>query len=403
MPVSEANGPPALCQAMQILRDTNIDFLGRRYYFIGLSLLLMVAGMVSLAMHGGPRLGIDFKGGTLVYVKFKQDPDVGRIRGALESQGITVATLQPFAEQGSHELKIDLDVGSEENLNIGREKIQETLQSVYPPEPGKLDFNNAGEETLVDRLKQRLANSLLSSADIEKAATALIDFRDSPPRSGIVEDFSELTSVPGVVPDIISALREETYLGDFAIRRLEVVGPKIGQDLQWQAVEATLAALGGMLVYIALRFEWIYGVAAVVAVFHDVLITVGFFSLFDREIELTVIAALLTLVGYSMNDTIVIFDRVRENRKLTRKQPLETLLNDSVNQTLSRTVLTSGLTLIAVVSLFLFGGEVLRGFSFALVVGVIVGTYSSIFVASPLLLWWQNFVAARSNSQRRAR
>jgi preprotein translocase subunit SecF len=157
-----------------------------------------------------------------------------------------------------------------------------------------------------------------------------------------------------------------------------------------------------MLLYIAFRFEWIYGVAAVVAVFHDVLITVGFFSLFDREIELTVIAALLTLVGYSMNDTIVIFDRVRENLKLTRKQPLEKLLNDSVNQTLSRTVLTSGLTFIAVLSLFVFGGEVLRGFSFALVVGVLVGSYSSIFVASPLLLWWRNTVTARSATQRRA-
>jgi preprotein translocase subunit SecF len=402
-PVSEGNGPPAICRAMEILTDTKIDFLGRRYYFIGLSVVLMVAGMISLALHGGPRLGIDFKGGTLLYLKFKENPDVGRLRKALEDQGIAVATLQPFAEEGSHELKVDLDLGSEEDLNIGRDKIAETLHSIYPPEAGKLDFNNAGDETLADRLKQRLANSPVSSADIDTAAKALVDFRDAAPQAGIVKDFSELTSVPGVVPDIISALREETYLGDFAIRRVEVVGPKIGRDLQWQAVQATLAALGGMLLYIAFRFEWIYGVAAVVAVFHDVLITVGFFSLFDREIELTVIAALLTLVGYSMNDTIVIFDRVRENRKLTRKQPLETLLNDSVNQTLSRTVLTSGLTFIAVLSLFLFGGEVLRGFSFALVVGVLVGTYSSIFVASPLLLWWQNLVMARSGAQRRTR
>ena len=387
---------------MQILSDTKIDFLGRRHYFVALSIVLILAGTVSLALNGGPRLGIDFKGGTLLYIKFKEAPDVGRIRGALAEQGINVATLQPFEEEGSHELKIDLDLGSEENLSIGRDTIEKTLHSLYPPEPGKLDFNNAGEETLTDRLKQRLASSPLSSAEIEQAATALIDFRDAAPRAGIVKDFSELTSVPGVVPDIISALREEAYLGDFAIRRVEVVGPKIGRDLQWQAVQATLAALGGMLLYIAFRFEWIYGVAAVVAVFHDVLITVGFFSLFDREIELTVVAALLTLVGYSMNDTIVIFDRVRENLKLTRKQPLEKLLNDSVNQTLSRTVLTSGLTFVAVLSLFVFGGEVLRGFSFALVVGVLVGSYSSIFVASPLLLWWRNAATARS-SQRRAR
>ncbi|MEX2301784.1 MAG: protein translocase subunit SecF [Bryobacterales bacterium] len=388
---------------MQILTDTHIDFLGRRRYFVALSVVLMLVGAVSLALKNGPKLGIDFKGGTLVYVKFKEAPDVSRIRDTLNGQGIKVSTLQPFAEEGSHELKIDIDLGSEEDLGVGRDAILKTLQTIYPPDPGKTDFNNAGEETLADRLKQRLASSTLSSSEIEKAAATLIDFRDAAPRAGLVEDFSELTSVPGVVPDIISALREETFLGDFAIRGVEVVGPKVGRDLQWQAVQATLAALGGMLLYIAFRFEWIYGVAAVVAVFHDVIITVGFFSLFDREIELTVIAALLTLVGYSMNDTIVIFDRVRENRKLTRKQPLETLLNDSVNQTLSRTVLTSGLTFIAVLSLFLFGGEVLRGFSFALVVGVLIGSYSSIFVASPLLLWWQNLAAARSGSRRRAR
>jgi preprotein translocase subunit SecF len=388
---------------MQILTDTHIDFLGRRRYFVALSVILMLAGAISLALNNGPKLGIDFKGGTLVYVKFKDEPDVSRIRGALTDQGINVSTLQPFEEEGSHELKIDLDLGTEENLDIGRDTIVKTLEALYPPQADKLDFNNSGTDALAERLRRHLANSPLTSSEIQQAAAALIDFRDEAPHSGLVNDFSELTSVPGVVPDIISALREETYLGDFAIRGVEVVGPKIGRDLQWQAVQATLAALGGMLLYIAFRFEWIYGVAAVVAVFHDVFITVGFFSLFGREIELTVIAALLTLVGYSMNDTIVIFDRVRENRKLTRKQPLEALLNDSVNQTLSRTILTSGLTFIAVLSLFLFGGEVLRGFSFALVVGVLIGSYSSIFVASPMLLWWQNLVAARSAPQRRGR
>jgi preprotein translocase subunit SecF len=218
-----------------------------------------------------------------------------------------------------------------------------------------------------------------------------------------VRDAAELGSVAGVHPDIAAALSQETYLGSFAIRGASYVGPKIGKDLQWQAVKATFFALGGMLVYIAFRFEWVYGFAAVVAVLHDVLITIGFFSIFDREIELTVIAGFLTVVGYSMNDTIVIFDRVRENRKLTRRQPLEGLLNLSVNQTLSRTFLTSGLTLVAVLCLFFFGGEVLRGFSFALVVGVLIGTYSSIFVASPILLWWQGVVEARGGRGRRRR
>jgi preprotein translocase subunit SecF len=388
---------------MQLFNDTHIDFLGRRRYFVGLSLALMLAGAVSLIMNGGPKLGIDFKGGTLAYVKFSEQPDVQKLRQTLSGAGLNVATLQPFAEEGGHELKIDLDLGEDATVNVGRDQLSAALQALYPAEAGKLDFNNAGEETVADRLKQRLANSPLSSEDIEKAATALIQFRDDAPRSGLVKDFSELTSVPGIDPDIISALREETYLGGFAIRRVEVVGPKIGRDLQWQAFQATMAALGGMLIYIAFRFEWDYGVAAVAAVFHDVFITVGFFSLVGREIDLTVIAALLTLVGYSMNDTIVIFDRVRENLKLTRRQPLEALLNQSVNQTLARSVLTSGLTFIAVLSLFLFGGEVLRGFSFALVVGVLVGSYSSIFVASPILLWWRTSVARGAAPARSAR
>src|SRR6476659_248232 len=150
-----------------------------------------------------------------------------------------------------------------------------------------------------------------------------------------------------------------------------------------------------MLVYIAFRFEWVYGAAAVLAVFHDVLITLGLFSIFHFEISLTVIAALLTLVGYSMNDTIVIFDRIRENLKLSRREPLEVLINRSVNQTLSRTIMTSGLTFLTVVALFLFGGPVLHGFSFALVVGIIIGTYSSVFVASPIVLFWHDFVDGR--------
>jgi len=378
---------------MELFGETNIDFLGRRKIFIGLSLVLILAGVASLIMKGGPKLGIDFKGGTLVYVKFKEAPDLDAIRSSLTSEGLDVATLQPFDEgEDDHELKIDLNLEGEVVATSGKDRLIETLRALYPGEPSKLDFNNVGVEDLASRLRgnAQVANSPLSSDEIRQAAEALIAARDQPPHSGLLKDFSQVSSVEGVTPDIMSGLQAETYLGAFAIRGVEVVGPKVGRDLQWQAFQATMAALGGMLIYIAFRFEWVYGVAAVAAVFHDVLVTIGFFSLFDREIELTVIAALLTLVGYSMNDTIVIFDRVRENRKLTRKLGLEDLLNRSVNQTLSRTVLTSGLTFVAVLCLFIFGGEVLRGFSFALVVGIIIGSYSSIFVASPLLLWWQN-------------
>jgi preprotein translocase subunit SecF len=189
---------------------------------------------------------------------------------------------------------------------------------------------------------------------------------------------------------MLNVLRQETYPGSFTVRTVEIVGPRIGSDLRQQAINTVLFALAAMLVYIAFRFEWIYGVAAVIAVFHDTIITIGLFSLFNKQIDLTVIAALLTLVGYSMNDTIVTFDRIRENLRMQRRGTFPEIVNASINQTLSRTVLTSGLTFLTALSLYLFGGQVLNGFSFALVVGIIVGTYSSIFIASPILIFWQN-------------
>jgi preprotein translocase subunit SecF len=378
---------------MQLFTDSNFDFIGRRKIFFGLSAVLLVAGLGSLLLHGGPKLGIDFKGGTLVYVKFQQPPDVEALRAAFNRADLEVSTLQPFED--GNELKIDLNLQSEEGLAAaGREEFIAALRSVYPGPEGKVDFNNAGIEELASALRTSSNADRFGYDQVSEVASRLVEFRDQE-ASGLIEDFSSLAGVEGVTPDIMTALQETTFLGAFHIGGFEVVGPKIGRDLQWQAIQATLAALAGMLVYIAFRFEWIYGVAAVIAVVHDVLVTVGFFSLFDREIELTVIAALLTLVGYSMNDTIVIFDRVRENKKLGRRMPLEELLNLSVNQTLARTVLTSGLTFAAVLCLFVFGGEVLRGFSFALVVGIIVGSYSSIFVASPILLWWQGRAAGR--------
>ena len=191
--------------------------------------------------------------------------------------------------------------------------------------------------------------------------------------------------------EIITDALNEGFEGQFEILNSESVGPKVGADLRRQAVLATLYALTGILVYIAFRFEWIYGAAAVLAVFHDTLLTLGFFSIFDKEINLTVIAALLTLVGYSVNDSIVVFDRVRENLRLSRRDTLEVTLNKSINQTLSRTLLTSGLTLVAALAMFLFGGEVINNFAFALVIGVLVGTYSSIAIAAPTVLIYNNF------------
>jgi preprotein translocase subunit SecF len=186
--------------------------------------------------------------------------------------------------------------------------------------------------------------------------------------------------------------------------KVDVVGPTVGHQLQSKAFLATIYSLAGMLVYLWFRFQLIYGVAAVVACFHDTLITVGAFSLAgslglsNMEINLTVVAAILTLVGYSMNDTIVVFDRIRENLRLSRRESLSDVVNRSINQTLSRTVLTSGLTFLTVLALYIFGGQVLRGFSFALVVGILIGTYSSIAIAAPMLVAWQQWRAGSGKS-----
>jgi len=224
-------------------------------------------------------------------------------------------------------------------------------------------------------------------------ARQIANYRDKT-RGGAIGSVDELKSA-GIPAPAIQALDESFYTSEFGVRNVEIVGPQVGKQLQTQAKLAVLYSLAGMLVYLWFRFELIYGLAAVVACFHDTLITVGAFSLLNKEISLTVIAAILTLVGYSMNDTIVVFDRIRENVKLLRRESLAEIVDRSINQTLSRTVLTSGLTFLTVLSLYLFGGEVLHGFSLALVIGIIIGTYSSVYVASPIVLGLHNLVESK--------
>jgi preprotein translocase subunit SecF len=387
---------------MRLFKETKFDFLGWKWPFIGASVLLMLAGAVSLLVKGGPLYGIDFRGGALMYVKFAGPPPVQQIRSALSSKiqgSISVTTLTD-----TQEVIIGVEMQDERSLDQARRTMLDTLQATFAPDTSRLDFNNSGQDALVSRLRDPLqrAGVGLSEDGLQQLVTGLRRFRDTPPRSGLVRNFEALSAVAGVTPSVISVLKQECSLSPFAVRRVEIVGPKVGADLRMQAVKATIYALLGMLVYIGFRFEWIYGIAAVLAVFHDTLITVGLFSLFNKEIDLTVVAAILTLVGYSMNDTIVIFDRIRENLRVVKREKLPPLVNLSVNQTLSRTVLTSGLTLLTALSLLLFGGPVLAGFSFALVVGIIVGTYSTIFVASPILVFWQDFMDSRQRATRTA-
>jgi preprotein translocase subunit SecF len=382
---------------MELFKNTNFDFLGKKWPFIIGSLVMMAAGTASLIVKGGPRLGIDLEGGALVYVKFAERPPINQLRSALGAR-LPGATPEIQEVTGTSEVIIGTELQEERELARAREIIIETLASNFGGgETGKLDINNTTAPTLADRIRGPLvtAGANLSEQDLQTMTKAIIDYRNTPPRSGLIRKFDELAAVPGVTPQVIQSLKQEATLAPYAIRNVEIVGPKMGHQLQRQAIYVVFWALVGMLAYIAFRFEWTYGIAAVAAVAHDAFVTVSLFSIFDKEISLTVIAALLTLIGYSMNDTIVIFDRIRENLKLNKRMGFEELVNLSVNQTLSRTILTSGLTFLAVLSLWLFGGPVLNGFSFALVVGFLAGTYSTVFIASPILIFWRNFMEKR--------
>jgi len=293
---------------IELLPKVNVDWLGKRKLFIGLSAAVLAVGMISLIAKGGFRYGVDFQGGTIVTVRFQETPQIERIR---ELAGGQVQRLRGGGSENDVLIQLEQKEGDETDLSRGREAVRAAL--------------------------------------------------------------------------------DKEFAGKYQIVNSEAVGPRAGTDLRRKAVLATAYALGGILIYMAFRFEPIYGAAAVFAVFHDVLITLGFFSLFEREIDLTVIAALLTLVGYQVNDTIVVFDRVRENRRLNRREDLEIALNKGINETMSRTVITAGLTFLAVLALFLFGGPTLNNFAFALLIGQIVGTYSSIAIAAPLVLVYTNY------------
>ena len=314
---------------LQILHDVKIDWLGNRIWFIGIPVLLMLAGLGSAIFRqatGGQafNLGVDFKGGTVVTARFKQRPGDEAIRAALVSKGIHDAVVQPVTDKPDTVLiKVPLEGEGQD----GRTKVREALNTIGPEAPANVEL-------------------------------------DQDPKAA------------------------------YKIIGTDAVGAIAGAQLRNKAIAVTLAALVGILIYIAFRFEWTYGAAAVIAVFHDVLVTLGFFSIFQFEVSLTVIAALLTLVGFSVNDTIVVFDRIRENRKLHRRDSLYKVTNDAINQTLSRTIITSGLVFLSVLAMVLFGGEVLRGFSIALLIGVVFGTYSSVAIASPIMVWWEQRIEA---------
>jgi len=383
---------------IELFKQPNLDWMGKAKYFFALSGLLLLIGWSAIFLRGGIKYGIDFRGGTNVDVRFAQPPNIDQLRSSLQAQGLGNTEIQGISDIGnanSSEVIIFVEQSgqSDQALDESKAKVLTALNATYGvANSGKLDFNSVTTAELANVLAQKdpLRLSVNAGDKYLQLAKSLLAYRDKT-KNGVVSNLDELASIPGSNSAVAAALQQNFSLAPFTIRNVEIVGPKVGSELRNQAIRVTLYALAGMLLYIAFRFEWVYGAAAVIAVFHDVLITLGLFKIFGLEISLTVIAALLTLVGYSMNDTIVIFDRIRENNRLMRKEPFAEIVNKSINQTLSRTILTSGLTFLTVLVLFLMGGQVLRAFAFALVVGIVVGTYSSFGIAAPLVVAWNNW------------
>lgn len=303
---------------MQLIKpDTNIDFVGKRKLALVVSAVLILVGIASLIVKGGPDYGIDFAGGTLVQVQFSQDTDPTAIKDALT------------------------------RLELGSLVVQ--------------SFGDNQNEFLI-----RVENAT-----------------------------GELEGLSG---QILSALETTFAESSVDIRRVEMVGPQVGKDLRGKGLKAILYAMLGILVYISWRFEFRFAVGAIIALLHDVIITLGAFSVFGKEIDLPIIAAFLAIIGYSLNDTIIVYDRIRENLGKHNKESFSFIVNRSVNETLSRTLLTSGTTLLVVLALFILGGGVIHNFAFAMLVGVMIGTYSSIFVASPVLIFWDERKKASAGS-----
>jgi preprotein translocase subunit SecF len=393
---------------VEILKSISIDWLRKKWFFFISSWVIVALGVVGYVVNDGLVLGIDFTGGTVAYLKFRGRPELDRIRKALESESATPPTIQTYGPQDENTVQVRMQkVYGGSDVQAGEQQILNSLRKVFDSEhlnSSQTDFNNVKSveslsQYLLSADPDSLKNQKKTIQEIEDyyrgLAQKIKNYRDNN-KGGLVDSLDDLKNVSGLSNSDLASLKQGYYAGPVASKGLTSIGAVVGSDLRRRAVYAIGFSFLGMLIYIGFRFKPIYGVAAVFAVVHDVTITIGLFALTRKEISLTVIAALLTLIGYSMNDTIVIFDRARENLRLLRKESLYNILNLSINQTLARTIITSGFTFLAVFSLFLFGGEVLNGFSFALVVGIIIGTYSTIGIASPIVEWWYRSVAQKS-------
>ncbi len=396
---------------MQFLTDSHIDFMKYRGVFVWVSLLLLAFACAEIFFMTGINYGIDFAGGTQLTVQLRDEMSVEELRRTLDAAGLRDPQIQRYGDAAERQVLIKAPVVETADDEAAVEEgsatalIDALTADLNRDAGGKEDLNQRGAEVFSTLLFDADPDSRRGGADedathahYDEVAAAIVGERQR------LSIFTAFEQVGNVVNDpTLAVLKERGYLGAFNVLKNENVGPQIGSELRTKGILAVALSFFGMLLYIWYRFELRFGVGALVAVVHDFMITLGLFALLNYEFNLSTIAAFLTLVGYSVNDTVVIFDRVRENRRRHRRKPLVDVMNMSLNQTLSRTILTSGTTLLVVGTLFFRGGEVIRGFAFVLLIGVIIGTYSSIFVASPFALLWERYFGQEAREQRHAR
>jgi len=383
---------------MEIFKKTpQIKFLKYKYIALVVTAVIILAGMLNIFVGRGLKLGVDFGEGTLIRVIFKNPTAIAEVRKQLEDVGLGNSSIQEINKNGR-----EFQIRAVEVKNIAEENVLESHAELGNKIISALRGPDGQSETAqglkdLNSIDQKNLAALLEPAFSEKGAALaeqILSVRKNDANKGAFAEYADL-SRGGVPAEVVTVLKGKTYLGKLNILSLESVGPQVGKDLRKKAVLATIWSLIGMLIYIAVRFKLANGVAAIFTLTQDVLITISVYSFSGREINLPIIAALLTIVGFSINDTIVIFDRIRENQKAYRKLPTEDVMNLSLNQMLGRTFITSGTVFLTVLALFFFGGPVINDFAFCMLIGTIEGIYSTIYLSCPVVLFWQKWFPSK--------
>ncbi len=386
---------------MQLFKTPNIKFLKYKYVALAVTGIIVLAGILNITVFKGLKLGVDFGEGSLLRVMMRTPASEGQIRDLLASVGLGKSQVQKSGTSGREFQIRAMETGSAKTGELDQLEAHEALAdkiiAALRGDDGKaelarglVDLNSVDERTLAGLLETAFPGSGPDTA------RRIVSYRTD---TGVIADFQDLAGL-GLKPEALAFLKDKAFLGKMTVLSRETVGPQVGADLRRKAVQATIWSLIGMLIYIALRFRLEYGVAAIFTLAQDVLITMSFYSFTSREINLPIIAGILTIVGFSINDTIVIFDRVRENRKTMRGKPLEEVMNISLNQCLGRTVITSGTVFLTVAALFFFGGEVINDFAFLMLIGTIEGVYSTIYLSCPVVLFWQKLFKPKNVRRR---